>query len=225
MASSLDVDELRAVLERDRDAAKAEQMADYVKGRFPFLGLPTPLRRSSSADVKAAAKVAEADDIVAFARRCWDQPEREFHYVGTDVLSWNVAKLRSEHLADLEHLISTNSWWDTVDALASWCVGRLVAANPSLVLVMDEWIESDNMWIARTAILHQLRYKSATDTERLFRYALRRGGDTEFFIRKALGWSLRQYAHTDPEAISVFVAALEADLSGLTKREAVKNIT
>lgn len=225
MTGSLDVDALRIALQRDADAAKAEQMAAYVRGQFRFLGVPTPRRRSSSADVKAAAKRADADDVVAFARRCWAQPEREFQYVGVDVLCWNVGKLRAEHLVDIEYLISTKSWWDTVDALASWCVGGLVADNPQLVAVMDEWIESEDMWIARSAILHQLRYKSATDTDRLFRYAVRRGGDTEFFIRKALGWSLRQYAHTNPEAIRSFVAAHDPVLSGLTKREALKNIT
>jgi 3-methyladenine DNA glycosylase AlkD len=222
---ALDIAALRSAYQQHADADRAVKMAGYMKDQFPFFGLSAATRRAAMASTKAAAKVATADEIVEFARLCWEQPEREFHYAGSDLLGWNVAKLGAGHLEDVEYLISTNSWWDTVDALASWSVGGLVAANPELTDVMDEWIYSDNMWIARTAILHQLRYKTATDTERLFRYVEIRASDTEFFIRKALGWALRQYAHTDPDAISVFVADNEHKLSGLTKREAIRNIT
>jgi 3-methyladenine DNA glycosylase AlkD len=86
---------------------------------------------------------------------------------------------------------------------------------------MDEWIGSENTWLARTALIHQLRYKRETDTDRLFRYCLLRAGDREFFIRKAIGWALRQYSWTDPDAIRAFVAAHEQELSPLSKREAL----
>ena len=218
------MDVLRTALEGGADPERAEHMARYMKGHFEFLGLSTPDRRKQASPLKAAAKSSDGDEIVAFVHRCWKQPEREFQYVGSDLLAWNVAKLAPRHLADLEHFVSTNSWWDTVDSLASWTVGGLVAANQELVGVMDVWVESENMWIARAAILHQLRYKDSTDVERLFRYALRRAGDTEFFIRKAIGWSLRQYAHTDPEEIRTFMAEHGDRFSGLTRREALKNI-
>lgn len=84
-------------------------------------------------------------------------------YAGADVLGSSVATLRPEHLADLRFFVSTKPWWDTVDALASWSVGGLVATFPEMAAEMDEWIASDDIWIARTAILHQLRYKEATD--------------------------------------------------------------
>ena len=90
--------------------------------------------------------------------------------------------------------------------------------------VMDQWINSENIWVARTAILHQLFYKADADPDRLFEYCIRRAGDKEFFIRKALGWALRQYSRVDPEGVRAFVAENEAELSGLTKREALKYV-
>ena len=106
-------------------------------------------------------------------------------------------------------MILAKSWWDTVDALASPTVGALVRSAPTLVEVMDEWVERDDIWIARTAIIHQLRFGADTDADRLFAYCLRRSADSEFFIRKAIGWALRQYGRTDPDAVRAFVAEHE----------------
>lgn len=89
---------------------------------------------------------------------------------------------------------------------------------------MDAWIEDDDIWLVRTALLHQLAYKSATDTERLFAYCRRRAGHPDFFVRKAIGWALREYAKTDPEAVRAFVADQRALLAPLSVREALKNL-
>ncbi|NOX28691.1 MAG: DNA alkylation repair protein [Actinobacteria bacterium] len=222
--SKLSVSQLASAFDAIGDAEKAAEKAAYMKNRFEFFGIVAKDRRAAASAMASVARVATAGDIFAFARACWDLPQREFHYTGADLLGWNVAKLEPSHLEDLKYLIATNSWWDTVDALASWSVGGLVANHPDLASKMDDWVLSDNMWIARTAILHQLRYKADTDAERLFRYVEMRAPDTEFFIRKALGWALREYAKTDPGAVRAFVAAHEAALSGLTKREALKNV-
>jgi 3-methyladenine DNA glycosylase AlkD len=90
---------------------------------------------------------------------------------------------------------------------------------------MDSWLAGDNLWLTRTALLHQLRYKERTDTDRLFRYCLARAGHRDFFIRKAIGWALRQYAWTDPEPVREFVAAHRDVLSPLSVREALKNLS
>jgi 3-methyladenine DNA glycosylase AlkD len=108
--------------------------------------------------------------------------------------------------------------------LAAHVVGQLVAADDELAAVMDEWIEDDDLWIARTALLHQLAYKDRTDPDRLFAYCLRRGTHPDFFIRKAIGWSLREYAKTDPGAVRAFVSAERERLSPLSVREALKNL-
>jgi 3-methyladenine DNA glycosylase AlkD len=213
---------LRAQLEGVAVPEAAPAMSAYMKGKFEFLGVSTPARRAAVTPTTVAARSATGDELCAFARSCWDQPEREFQYVGADLLRANVRRLESRHLDDARFLIVTKAWWDTVDSLAAWTVGPLVRADPALVAVMDRWIDDDDIWLARTAILHQLSFGSDTDAERLFAYTRRRAGDTEFFIRKALGWALRQYARTDPDAVRAFVDSCE--LSGLTRREALKHL-
>ena len=129
----------------------------------------------------------------------------------------------SEFVDVLREVATNKSWWDTVDGIAP-CVGELVRQDPSLAATMDLWIGDQDMWLRRIAILYQLRYKAATDADRLFSYCELRGHETEFFIRKAIGWALREYAKTDPAAVRGFVACNETILSGLSKREALKNL-
>ena len=127
-------------------------------------------------------------------------------------------------LETVRSLIVTRSWWDTVDTLAANVVGPLVSNHPALRATMDAWSTDDNLWLVRTAILHQLRYRSATDPDRLFRYCDAQAGHGDFFIRKAIGWALREYARTDPDAVRTFVATHRDRLSGLSVREASKHL-
>ncbi len=132
-------------------------------------------------------------------------------------------RLSAEHVGAVEQLIRTNSWWDTVDGLAPNVIGPIVMADSEVAKTMDEWIRDDDFWIVRSAILHQLRYRDHTDADRLFGYVESRAGDTEFFIRKASGWALREYARTNPTAVYAFVDRMGDRLSGLTRREALKH--
>jgi 3-methyladenine DNA glycosylase AlkD len=220
----MDVDRLRAALEEMADPARAEPMAAYMKHHFEFLGVQAPQVRLAAKPTLTAGRGATGDELIAFADRCWEQPEREFQYVGALVLRRWVAALEPRHIDDLRRLVTTKSWWDTVDSLAAWSVGPLVRANRELVAVMDDWIGSDDIWLARTALLHQLSWKGDTDGDRLFRYSLARAADTEFFIRKAIGWALRQYAREEPDRVRAFVDANRDALSGLTVREALKHL-
>ncbi|MFD4550854.1 DNA alkylation repair protein [Streptomyces sp. NPDC058251] len=206
------------------DPVRAVSMRAYMKDIAPFLGLTTPERRALSRTVlQDTGRPGEAD-CTALAVRCWELPEREYHYFAVDYLRRHVKRLSSGFLPVARHLVGTVSWWDTVDALASHVVGGLVAADPGLRTDMDAWIEDGDLWVARTALLHQLRFKDATDTERLFGYCVRQSGHPDFFIRKAIGWCLREYAHTDPEAVRDFVARERGRLAPLSVREALKNI-
>lgn len=216
--------ELRHDLESVAQPDDASGMKAYMKDRADFLGVKTPQRRAASKPFITAGRRATADELLAAADACWAEPEREFQYVGTDLLRrWNKS-LESNSLPHIELLIRTKSWWDTVDALASNVVGALVARHPELSSTMDAWIDDADFWIARTAILHQLGYGDNTDTDRLFGYVDRRAGDTEFFIRKACGWALRQYAKHDPDAVRAYVLDRGDSLSGLTRREALKHL-
>ncbi|MFE9405593.1 DNA alkylation repair protein [Streptomyces sp. NPDC006530] len=206
------------------DPHRAGEMVAYMKGVAPFLGIRSPERRALSRTVlDGLAKPTEAD-CAAVALRCWALQEREYHYFAVDYLRRYVPVCSSAFLPVARHLVVTTSWWDTVDHLAAHVVGPLVAADEELTAVMDRWIDDDDLWLARTALLHQLTYKERTDPDRLFDFCLRRAAHPDFFIRKAIGWSLREYAKSDPGAVRAFVAAESARLSPLSVREALKNL-
>ena len=224
-----------AVVASYRGAADVERAAAqraYMRDQFPYLGIATPERRQLS---RAAIKSVQGtgtgtvrpttEDCAALALRCWELPEREFRYFAIDYLIANVKRCESSLLTTLRTLITTESWWDTIDSLATRVVGPLVAADPGLVATMDAWVRDENLWIARTAILHQLHYKGSSDEERLFGYCVLQAGHPDFFIRKAIGWALREYAYTAPEAVRAFLDRERGSLSALSVREAAKHLT
>ncbi|GHH28515.1 DNA alkylation repair protein [Streptomyces lanatus] len=206
------------------DPERAVSMRAYMKDVAPFLGLTTPARRALSRTVLQGTPRPDEADCTAIALRCWELPEREYHYFAVDYLRRHVTRCSSGFLPVTRHLITTVPWWDTVDLLAAHVVGGLVAADPKLTADMDAWIADDDLWVARTALLHQLRYKEQTDTGRLFAYCLRQSGHPDFFIRKAIGWCLREYAKTDADAVRDFLAGERGRFAPLSVREALKNI-
>ncbi|MGJ7418139.1 DNA alkylation repair protein [Streptomyces cinereoruber] len=204
---------------------RAQEMVAYMKGVAPFLGVRTPERRALSRTVLDGTPRPDEDDCAAIALRCFALPEREYHYFAVDYLRRHVRRCSSGFLPVARRLVTTVSWWDTVDHLAAHVVGGLVAADPALAPEMDAWIEDEDLWVARTALLHQLRFKGDTDADRLFAHCLRRADHPDFFVRKAIGWSLREYAKTAPAEVRAFVAAHRSRLSPLSVREALKNLT
>ncbi|MET8829395.1 DNA alkylation repair protein [Streptomyces sp. NPDC004610] len=218
------LERLTAVYPAAADPGRAVAMRAYMKDIAPFLGLTTPVRRALSRTVLAGTPRPGEADCTAVALRCWALPEREYQYFAVDYLRRHTARCSSAFLPVARRLITTGSWWDTVDLLAVHVVGALVAADPRLSAEMDRWIADDDLWVARTALLHQLRYRERTDTERLFGYCLRRSGHPDFFVRKAIGWALREYAKTDPDAVRDFLARERDRFAPLSVREALKNI-
>ncbi|MEG3628008.1 DNA alkylation repair protein [Streptomyces poriticola] len=215
---------LTTVFPAAADPERAVAMAAYMKDAAPFLGLATPDRRALSRTVLQGTPRPGEADCTAVALRCWRLPEREYHYFAVDYLRRHVRRCSSGFLPVVRQLITTVPWWDTVDPLAAHVVGALVAADPGLAATMDDWIDGDDLWLVRTALLHQLRYKERTDTARLFGYCLRRSGHGDFFVRKAIGWALREYARTDPEAVRSFLAREGHRFAPLSVREGLKNI-
>ena len=212
---------LRAAFEPAADPERAAGMAAYMRDQLAFFGIPTPLRRRLAKEALAGVAPPTDRQLARVAIALWDEPERELQYVGCDLLRNHVGVAGPGFLAVVATLLRTKAWWDTVDDLAAHTVGPLVRRHPELVAVMDEWIASDHLWTARTAILHQLSYGTDADAERLFRYCRLRATDTNFFIRKAIGWALRQHARVDPGAVDTFVDATP-ELSPLSVREARK---
>jgi 3-methyladenine DNA glycosylase AlkD len=217
------VGRLTAAFEAQRNPAYATAMAAYMRNQFPFIGIPTPQRRALSREVLTGIPRPTERQLAAVMRAVWALPEREYQYFGCDYSNGEVRVASPRYLVELRRRITTKSWWDTVDALVH-SVATLLRASPELVTTMDEWIDDDNVWVARVAILHQLGAKNATDTERLFDYCTRRADHPDFFVRKAIGWALREYSKTDPDAVLTYVNTMDGRLSPLSRREALKRI-
>jgi len=216
------LDDLAVAFDAHADAERARGMAAYMRDQFEFYGLPSPVQRSLAREVLSKHPLPDEPALAALVDGCWSRPEREWQYFACDLMARHARTLSSAFLTVAEQAITTKSWWDTVDSLASKTVGGLVRSHPELRTTMDRWVGDPNFWLGRTALLHQLSYKKDTDAARLFRYCEQRAGDTEFFIRKAIGWALREYSKTDERAVRAFVHAHESALSGLSKREALK---
>ncbi|WP_308636766.1 DNA alkylation repair protein [Paenibacillus silvisoli] len=215
--------ELESVLRAHANRELAESMEAYMRHLFPFLGIRTPERNALVKQFMKEHGVPAGEELEAVVRELWSKPEREFHYAAMMLLEKRKKDADAGQVGLLEELITTHSWWDTVDLLASHQVGNVFTRYPELVSVYTEkWIASEDMWLRRTAILYQLGYKGRTDAELLFSLIRRTAHETEFFIRKAIGWALREYAKTDAAAVQRFVA--ETELSPLSVREALKHV-
>jgi 3-methyladenine DNA glycosylase AlkD len=198
-------------------------MEAYMKHHFPFLGIKTPERTAITRSFLGEHGVPKGIELVQAAEELWALPEREYQYVAQGLLEKHVKKAEPDHIELLEQLIITKSWWDTVDLIASKLVGGHFTRFPEMIVPYTErWIASDNLWLRRTAILFQLSYKTRTDEELLFRYIEYCAEEKEFFIRKSIGWALREYAKTNADAVRRFAANTE--LSPLSRREALKRI-
>ncbi len=206
MAKLTEADELIKAFYAGRDEERARGMAAYMKNQFPFLGIGKPERAGLQRGFLRGTKQAGPVDRELVAR-LWALPEREFQYLAVDYLTALSGGLAKEDIGLLAGLIADKSWWDTVDALAANVAGPLCARHPGLVAShMLPWAAGENIWLARTAILFQLKYKERTDTRVLARVIGLTGGTKEFFLNKAIGWALREYSKTDREWVRGFVA-------------------
>lgn len=203
------------------DPARAAQMSAYMKGLFPFVGLPTPLRRALGKTTLDQMKKADEVDW-PFVLRCYDQPEREFQYLALDYLNAVKRLLKPADMASIERLIQMKSWWDSVDSLDQ-IVGFLIVAYPELKdSHIRRWMRAEDRWLRRVAIDCQLGFRERTDRALLAEAIVSNLGGTEFFVNKAIGWSLRDFSKTDPEWVRAFIAGYRDQLHSLSIREACK---
>lgn len=219
------IDRLSASYEAHRDPTQAPAMKAYMRDQFEFLGLKRDVRDALDREVLEGLPPPTERDLAAVARACWKKPHREYQYFAQKYLRQWTPKVASPDFVDvLAELITEKSWWDTVDDLAQHAAGSLVTKHPTLVTTMDAWAKSENLWLARAAILHQNRYRARTDARRLFAYCRARATEKDFFMRKAIGWALRVYAATDPDAVQAFVEKNESRLRPLSKKEALRGV-
>jgi 3-methyladenine DNA glycosylase AlkD len=209
------------------DEAKAEGMKAYLLNQFEFLGLAAPVRRQAVKEI-GKVKWQSSVDLLAVAELLWQKPQREYRYTAVDLLRQHGAQLSVNDLPALQALLLQDAWWETVDGLSAVIADVMHAAvqqKPNAAITMDVWLKHPSHWVRRSAMLHQLGWRLDTDTTRLFGYATQMADEEEFFIRKAIGWALRDYARWNPQAVTEFLVQHRAVLSGLTVREAAKHLT
>jgi 3-methyladenine DNA glycosylase AlkD len=212
---------LRTVYEQQANPEVAMPMSQYMRNQFGFLGIKAPEQKMLLRQFLQAQGLPELTQLETVIRTLWAWPEREFQYVAMALLDKRQKYLTPEWITLLEDLITTKSWWDTVDGLASHNVGRLLRQFPdSRDRTLAPWRQASNIWLRRTTLLCQLGYKTATDADLLFALVIENLNADEFFIQKAIGWALREYSKVDPGAVRAFVAA--HPLAPLSRREALK---
>lgn len=198
----------------------ASGLKRYMKNHFEFLGIKTPERRALSKEfLREKAKEGFVD--WSLVDKLWAQDYREFQYLAGDYLK-KVQKWLT--LADLDKLYALaiqKSWWDSIDFLDEH-VGSIVRRFAQAKATMLVWSQDDNFWIRRLAIDHQLGFKLETDADLLATIIKNNLGSDEFFINKAIGWSLREYSKVAPDWVREFIAKHDADLSNLSIREGLK---
>jgi len=216
---------VQAVLAPLADAGKAQAMRAYMREQFDFLGVQTPARRAGLAALGRAR--FDAAGALQAAEQLWRLPGREYRYAAVDLLAQHARVLQPGHVPRLLRLAQREAWWDTVDGLAG-VVGDVLraarTAQPDVQQLMDEALLHKSLWVRRIAMIHQLGWRLQTDTGRLYGYALALAHEEDFFIRKAIGWALRDYARWNPQGVRDFTAQHRHQLSTLSVREATRHL-
>ena len=215
------VQQVLTLLQNAANPDKAVEMAAYMKKRFDFLGIPTPLRRKLCKPLFKEMKPQAPD--WDFVEACWESPYREMQYVATDYLNVSVEQLTPQDLSRIEVLITRKSWWDTIDALDK-VIGGIFLNFPEIRSQLIHWSQHDNIWLRRVAIDCQLSLKQQTDKALLSEVIQNNFGQPEFFINKAIGWALREYGKTNPDWVKNFVQQYREMMAPLSVREALKRL-
>ena len=213
--------DLKKLYEIHADPVEAIRMKKYMKELFEYYGIKSPIRKEQYKIHYQKNGVIPKTKTTEIVKWCWQAPQREFQYFSMEALGKVAKKADREIISLYEFMIVNKSWWDTIDYIASNLVGIYFTLYPEHIEDhTNKWMDSGNMWLQRTCLLFQLKYKTRTDTKLLKKFILRLSDSKEFFIRKAIGWSLREYSKTDPEYVKSFVSTHR--LSGLSEREALK---
>jgi 3-methyladenine DNA glycosylase AlkD len=216
------IKDLETLFSAAANPAIALKQSAYMRNLFPYLGLTKPQRELLEKTIFKKTIIQNLADLEMILLKLWDQDHREFQYTALCLAQRYRKILTPKLLPTLETMIRNKSWWDTVDTIAPNLVGHLVKTHPELTKVMDRWIEDPYLWIRRAALLYQLRWKEATDEERLFGYCQKTLHEKDFFIRKAIGWVLREYSKTNPKSVKKFISEHQSHLSNLSIREGSK---
>jgi 3-methyladenine DNA glycosylase AlkD len=209
------------ILEENKNKEKAEKMSAYMKNKFAFAGIQRPKLKKLTGPLIRESSKEKLDRELVFA--LWESPYREAIYTAIDYLNRHIKEILPEDIEKLEKLILQKSRWDSVDALDAF-VGELVKKDPDLKNLMLAWSVSENIRLRRVAINYQHKFKGQTDLKMLEKIIQNNLGSQEFFINKAIGRSLREYAKIDPSRVLKFIDKYGDKMAALSIKEATKNL-
>jgi 3-methyladenine DNA glycosylase AlkD len=215
---------LTDLYEKNRNEENSKPMENYMKNHFPFFGIKKPQRAELEKQFFKETGILKEPFQQEFVWELWQKPEREYQYTGMVYMEKSLKKLEKTDLPFMEKLLTTKSWWDTVDAIAPKPVGEIARRFPEVIPeAIDKWAVHENMWLRRAAILFQLKYKQQSNEALLYRYIVQNADSKEFFIQKAIGWALREYSKSNPSSVKAFIASVR--LAPLSVREGSKYLT
>lgn len=222
-------DAVRAALAAAADADKAGPMQAYMKSELPFRGVPSPQRRALAREAFVAHPLQDRGSWQATVRELWDGAAyREERYLAIDLTGVRAARRWQDPgtVPLYDHMIVTGAWWDYVDELAIRRLGPILRSDQvTLGRLLRSWAVDPDRWRRRTAVIAQVGAKAATDTDLLAAVIDANLDDPDFFLRKGIGWALREYAKTDPRWVRAYVEDHADRISGLSRREALKHLT
>ncbi len=218
------VNQLENAFQEISNAENASAMAKYMKNHFSFFGIKTTERRQRFQEIWKANKTEVSKNTRTIALELYAKEQRELHYCAIEILVKQLkGNYQKEDILLIEKLLITNSWWDSVDSISKYILGQYLVEFPDAIPeTVAKFSNSETMWLNRSAILFQLGYKQKTDFELLKTICIQHQNASEFFIQKAIGWALREYAKTNAEAVKEFL--LVNNLKPLSRKEALKNL-
>jgi 3-methyladenine DNA glycosylase AlkD len=217
------INQLEALFEPFRNAKRAESAQAYLKDQFPFIGMETTIRRNAQKSWLDSLKNIEERTIRwEIIRALWEKEERDYHHVAIDYLnSWPKHYFSPQDAQELEWILHTNSWWDSVDSIASNYLGKWAKMYPEKARnTFEKWRYHESFWMQRSCLIYQLKYKDQVDIDYLEDLIQQLNSNKEFFIQKAIGWSLRQLSKFKPDDVIQIIA--NHPIKGLALREASK---
>lgn len=216
---------VRQALADMADPVNAGPMQAYMKSALPYRGVKAKSLQKVTKSLFKAFPITDRQEFECVVRELWDAEYREERYAAIGACEYYKKFQILESLSLYRFMIETGAWWDLVDVIASHLVGGLLKRYPAeMKPVMGQWIDDPDIWVRRTALLSQLSFKKETDEAMLFGFCTKRMEEKDFWIRKAIGWALREYSKTNPEAVQRFVEEKRSGMSGLTLREASKYV-
>ncbi|SJZ82805.1 DNA alkylation repair protein [Selenihalanaerobacter shriftii] len=217
------IEKITKAYEKQANSEYAPKMEQYMRNKFDFFGIKAQERRKATREFMRKDNRPSYNEVDIVVKKLWNLSEREYQYFANELLERYEKEFTKEIVNLFEYMITHKSWWDTIDRISKKLVGNYFKLFPKeRDKYIKKWVDSDNIWLQRTTLLFQLSYKENTDVELLFDLIKQLKEIDEFFIQKAIGWSLREYSKIEPRIVRQFIS--KNSLSSLSRREGLKVI-